>query len=175
MAFAQPSSRPTRTIPEWELLDYHMGTMARPAKRAAARRIPHVLTFRKLVARAPDPAQAIETVRQGLPASAIDEAVAYMSVAQKDLLAALRIPMSTFHRRLATNEALSPGESEKVLRLGDIARRAEHTFGNAKAARDWLTAENLALGGSPLSLIDTEAGAAQVRRVLATLDYGGTA
>lgn len=152
-----------------------MGTMPRPAKRAAARRIPHVLTFRKLVARAPDPAQAIETVRQGLPASAIDEAVAYMSVAQKDLLAALRIPVSTFHRRLAANEVLSPGESEKVLRLGDIARRAEHTFGNAKAARDWLTAENLALGGSPLSLVDTEAGAAQVRRVLATLDYGGTA
>ncbi len=152
-----------------------MGTMARPAKRPAAKRVAHVLSFRKLVARAPDPAQAIATARQGLPASTIDEAVAYMSVAQKDLLAALRIPVSTFHRRLAANDTLSPAESEKVLRLGDIARRAEQTFGNAKAAREWLTAENLALGGSPLSLIDTEAGAAQVRRILGTLDYGGIA
>ena len=149
--------------------------MPRPAKRSAARRVSATPTFRKLVANAPDPAQAIATVRAGLPASAIDEAVAYMEVPQKDLLAALRIPLSTFHRRLAANESLSPAESEKVLRLGDIARRAEETFGNARAARDWLTAENLALGGAPLALIDTEAGAAQVRRVLSTLDYGGTA
>ena len=149
--------------------------MPRPAKRAAARRVAQPTSFRKIVARAPDPAQAIASVRQGLPASAIDEAVAYIDVAQKDLLAALRIPASTFHRRLAANESLSPAESEKVMRLGEITRRAEETFGNAKGAREWLTAENLALGGSPLSLIDTEAGAAQVRRVLATLNFGGTA
>ena len=148
--------------------------MPRPAKRPAAKRVASS-TFRKLVARAPDPAQAIATVRQGIPATAIDEAVSYIEVAQKDLLAALRIPASTFHRRLAANESLSPSESEKVLRLGEVTRRAEETFGDAKAAREWLTAENLALGGSPLSLIDTEAGAAQVRRVLATLNYGGTA
>ena len=147
--------------------------MARIPKRAAPRRVATVLTFRKLVARAPDPAQAIETVRSGLPASAIDEAVDYMDVPRKDLLAALRIPVSTFHRRLAANEPLSPAESEKVLRLGEITRRAESTFGGAKAAREWLRAENLALGGTPLSLVDTEAGAAQVHRVLSSLDYGG--
>ena len=152
-----------------------MGTMSRPTKRVAARRVAQVLSFRRLVSRPPDPAQAIATVRQGLPASAIDEAVVYMAVAQKDLLAALRIPASTFHRRLAANEALSPSESEKVLRLGEIARRAEETFGTPKAAREWLTADNLALGGAPLSLIDTEAGATQVRRVLDTLNYGGAA
>ena len=110
-------------------MDYHMGTMPRPTKRVAAKRVAQVLTFRRIVARPPDPAQAIATVRLGLPASAIDEAVVYMAVAQKDLLAALRIPASTFHRRLAANETLSPSESEKVLRLGDIARRAEETFG----------------------------------------------
>jgi putative toxin-antitoxin system antitoxin component (TIGR02293 family) len=149
--------------------------MARIPKRPAPRRVATVLSFRKLVARAPDPAQAIETVRAGLPASAIDEAVDYMAVARKDLLAALRIPVSTFHRRVAANEPLSPAESEKVLRLGDIARRAEATFGDAKAAREWLTAANLALGAPPISLIDTETGATQVRRALATLDYGGVA
>jgi putative toxin-antitoxin system antitoxin component (TIGR02293 family) len=164
---------PTPLIPDWEQLDYHMG-MAQP-KRTAARRAAQGTTFSRLVTRPPDPAQAIETVRQGLPARAIDEAVAYMEVAQKDLLAALRIPMSTYHRRLAANETLSSSESEKVLRLGDIARRAEETFGSSKAAREWLTTKNLALGGPPLALIDTEAGAGQVRRVLASLDFGGVA
>jgi putative toxin-antitoxin system antitoxin component (TIGR02293 family) len=149
--------------------------MARPSKRAAARRVAAPLTFKRLVAHAPDPDQAIASIRSGLPANAIDEAVDYMDVPRKDLLAALRIPVSTFHRRLAANEPLSSAESEKVLRLGELLRHAQATFGDARAARDWLTASNLALGDTPLSLIDTEAGAAQVRRVLATLDYGGVA
>jgi putative toxin-antitoxin system antitoxin component (TIGR02293 family) len=139
--------------------------------RQAAKR----LSFKNIVSRPLNPATQIETIRIGIPASSIDEAVSYIDISQKDLLAALRIPMSTFHRRLAANETLSPSESEKVVRLGEIARRAEETFGNARAAREWLTIENLALGGTPLSLIDTEAGAAQVRRVLNNLDYGGVA
>jgi putative toxin-antitoxin system antitoxin component (TIGR02293 family) len=132
-------------------------------------------SFKKIVARRLDPETVIETVRQGLPASAIDEAMAYIDVSQKDLLAALRIPMSTYHRKLAGNETLSSPESEKVIRLAEITRRAEQTFGHPRTAREWLTSENLALGASPLSLIDTEAGAAQVRRVLGILDYGGVA
>ena len=149
--------------------------MARPSKRTAARRVAAPLSFRKLVAHAPDPGQAIASVRSGLHAGAIDEAVDYLEVPRKDLLAALRIPASTFHRRLAAHAPLSPAESEKVLRLGDLLRRAEATFGNSRAARDWLTTANLALGETPLALVDTEAGAAQVRRVLTTLEYGGVA
>ena len=149
--------------------------MPGPSKRAAARRVATPLTFRRLVAHAPEPDQAIASVRGGLHANAIDEAVDYMEVPRKDLLAALRISPSTFHRRLAANEPLSPAESEKVLRLGEVLRHAESTFGGARPARDWLTAANLALGDIPLSLLDTEAGAAQVRRVLSTLDYGGVA
>ena len=149
--------------------------MAGPSKRAAARRVAAPLTFRRLVTHAPDPDQAIASVRSGLHANAIDEAVDYMDVPRKDLLSALRISPSTFHRRLAANEPLSPSESEKVLRLGELLRHAESTFGNTRAARDWLTADNLALGDTPLSMLDTEAGAAQVRRILATLDYGGVA
>jgi putative toxin-antitoxin system antitoxin component (TIGR02293 family) len=149
--------------------------MARPSKRSAARRVAAPLTFRRLVAHAPDPDQAIASIRLGLQANAIDEAVDYLAVPRKDLLAALRIPASTFHRRVAANEPLSPAESEKVLRLGELLRHAEATFGAASAARDWLTTSNLALGDTPLSLVDTEAGAAQVRRVLSTLDYGGVA
>ena len=42
-----------------------------------------------------------------LPARAIDEALAYLEVSQKDLLAALRIPISTYHRRLTASETLT--------------------------------------------------------------------
>jgi putative toxin-antitoxin system antitoxin component (TIGR02293 family) len=147
-------------------------------KKASARRVrtaKATASFKTIVARSLDPGAAIEAVRQGLPASSIDEAVVYIDVPQKDLLAALRIPLSSYHRKLAANETLSSPESEKVVRLAEITRHAEQTFGDARTARDWLIAPNLALGASPLSLIDTETGAAQVRRVLGTLDYGGVA
>lgn len=132
-------------------------------------------SFRAIVARALEPDEVIETVRQGLPARAIDEAVAYMEISQKDLLTALRIPISTYHRRLAAGETLSAPETEKVVRLAEIARLAERAFGDARAARDWLVMQNLALGASPLSLIDTDAGAGQVRRALAVIEHGGVA
>lgn len=131
--------------------------------------------FKAIVSRPLNPAEVIETVRQGLPARAIDEAVAYMDVSQKDLLSALRIPISTYHRKLAATETLSSPETEKVVRLAEIARLAEAAFGDAKAAREWLTMDNIALGATPLSLVDTEAGAAQVRRVLGVISDGGVA
>lgn len=129
-------------------------------------------SFRKIIATPLDPANTIEVVRKGVAASAVEQAVEYFDVGQKSLLGALRIPVSSFHRKLAKNETLSPSESEKVVRLGEITRRAEETFGSPKAAKEWLTTENLALGAAPISLIDTEAGAAQIRRVLGSIDYG---
>lgn len=144
-------------------------------RRAREPRAPKASTFKALVGRALDPAEVIETVRLGLPARVLDEAVAYMEISQKDLLAALRIPLSTYHRRLAAGETLTSPETEKVVRLAEMARLAENAFGNAASAREWLTMQNLALGASPLSLVDTEAGAGQVRRALAVIEHGGVA
>ena len=129
-------------------------------------------SFRRIVSTPLDPANTIEVVRKGVAASAVEQAVEYFDVGQKTLLGALRIPVSSFHRKLAGNETLSPGDSEKVVRLGEITRRAEATLGSPQAAKEWLTTKNLALGATPISLIDTEAGAAQIRRVLGAIDYG---
>jgi uncharacterized protein (DUF2384 family) len=38
-----------------------------------------------------------------------------------------------------------------------------------------MLAPNLALGESPLSLLDTDAGADEVRKILAAIAYGGVA
>jgi putative toxin-antitoxin system antitoxin component (TIGR02293 family) len=144
-------------------------------KRAAARARRSGVTFGRMVAAPLPPEVAIETVRRGIPARALEEAETYLDLSRKELLDVLRIPASTFHRRLAGNETLSPSETEKLVRLGEITRKAEETFGSPEAARAWLRTDNTLLGGTPLSLLDTEAGAAQVKRVLGTLDFGGTA
>jgi putative toxin-antitoxin system antitoxin component (TIGR02293 family) len=158
-------------------MDYHMAMTRKASMKIVARGTPvprkaYFESFRKIIATPLDPANTIEAVRKGVAASAVEQAVEYFDVGQKSLLEALRIPVSSFHRKLAKNETLSPGDSEKVVRLGEITRRAEETFGGAKAAKEWLTSDNLALGATPISLIDTEAGAAQIRRVLTGLDYG---
>ncbi|MDE1943710.1 MAG: DUF2384 domain-containing protein, partial [Betaproteobacteria bacterium] len=48
-------------------------------------------------------------------------------------------------------------------------------FESSESARKWLLQENLAFGGTPISLLDTETGAVEVRKVLAAIAYGGVA
>ncbi|WP_298195494.1 MbcA/ParS/Xre antitoxin family protein [Ferrovum sp.] len=40
-------------------------------------------------------------------------------------------------------------------------------------ALNWLTRENAALDATPLSMLDTETGAGEVRKVLSAIAYGG--
>jgi putative toxin-antitoxin system antitoxin component (TIGR02293 family) len=67
-----------------------------------------------------------------------------------------------------------PAASERIVRVADITRMAKETFGGREAATRWLKTANLALGGAtPLSMLDTQPGTAEVRRVLSSINYGG--
>jgi uncharacterized protein (DUF2384 family) len=58
--------------------------------------------------------------------------------------------------------------------MQDARELAEEIFGGRETAARWLKTSNLALGGAtPLSMLDTEPGAAEVRRILSAIDYGG--
>lgn len=46
-------------------------------------------------------------------------------------------------------------------------------LGASDMARDWLTKSNAALGATPLSMLDTEAGAGALRKVLGSIASGG--
>ena len=60
------------------------------------------------------------------------------------------------------------------MRIADVTRGAEETFGGRDAATQWLKTANLGLAGAtPLSMLDTEPGAGEVRRVLSAIDHGG--
>jgi uncharacterized protein (DUF2384 family) len=51
---------------------------------------------------------------------------------------------------------------------------AEETFGGRDAGARWLKTPNLALGdATPLSMLDTELGALEVRRILSSIGHGG--
>ena len=104
----------------------------------------------------------------------MDDMVAYLDVPKNVVFAVLHTPESTAHKLIKENRPLDSAASERVVRVGEIAGRAERTFGGKDAAMRWLKTANLGLGGAtPLSMLDTEAGADEVRRILAAIDSGG--
>ena len=58
-------------------------------------------------------------------------------------------------------------------RIALIEDEAEKVFGTYDMARDWLTRMNASLGDTPLSMLDTETGAGEVRKILSAIAYGG--
>jgi putative toxin-antitoxin system antitoxin component (TIGR02293 family) len=107
-------------------------------------------------------------------ARVVDDMVEYLGVPKNVIFGLLRTPESTAHRLIKDDRRLDPAASERVVRVADITRMAEETFGGREAATRWLKTANLALGGAtPLSMLDTEPGTAEVRRILSSIDYGG--
>src|SRR5262245_58915992 len=148
----------------------------RRAVRAVRRSAPGAVPggFRAFVSREVPPAEKIDAIRTGVGARVVDDMVAYLDVPKHAIFTVLHTPESTAHRLIRDNRALDRAASERVVRVADVTRLAEATFGGKGPATRWLKQPNLALGGvTPLSLLDTEPGAGEVRRVLAAIDHGG--
>ena len=64
-------------------------------------------------------------------------------------------------------------ETERLERIALIENYAEKVFGDAGMARDWMTSNNAAMDATPLSMLDTETGAVEVRKILSAIAYGG--
>jgi putative toxin-antitoxin system antitoxin component (TIGR02293 family) len=144
------------------------------SERAFSPRERRAIPFRLLVARKISAAAKIAAIRAGLRARLLDEMVAYLDVPKNVIFGLLHTPESTAHRLIKDDRTLDPAASERVVRVADIARMAEEVFGGRDAARRWLKTANLGLGGvTPLSMLDTEPGSAEVRRILASINYGG--
>jgi putative toxin-antitoxin system antitoxin component (TIGR02293 family) len=101
--------------------------------------------------------------------------VDYLGVPKTVIFRLLHTPESTAHRLIRDNRGLDAAASERVVRIADVTRMAEATFGGREPAIQWLKTANLGLrGASPLSMLDTEPGAREVRRILSAIDHGGT-
>jgi uncharacterized protein (DUF2384 family) len=59
------------------------------------------------------------------------------------------------------------------LRIKALEADAKIVFGSAAKARKWMTQNNTALCGSPISMLNTKNGAEEVRKALASIAYGG--
>jgi putative toxin-antitoxin system antitoxin component (TIGR02293 family) len=120
---------------------------------------------------AKDSREAIAATRQGVAVAAVDELVksGRASIAEIDRLVLPRKTLS--HRR--KSGALTPEQSDRLIRFARAIAGAEETFGSPEKAAIWLRRPTAALGDqSPISLLDTGEGCREVERLLGRIDHG---
>ena len=78
-------------------------------------------------------------------------------------------------RKLKARSALSSSERERLERIAVIEAEAEEVFGTPEKTQSWMLKNHMTLGNTPLSLLDNDIGADEVRRVLNAGAHGGAA
>lgn len=141
--------------------------------RPRTARTPHA-GLQMFFSKAVSPATKIDVIRRGVPPRVVHGLAEYLDVPMQILFGVLHIPESTAHRLIKDDRRLDSAASERVVRIAGIIRMAEDTFGGRDAATQWLKTANLGLGSvTPLSMLDTELGGGEVRRILSSIDHGG--
>jgi putative toxin-antitoxin system antitoxin component (TIGR02293 family) len=110
-------------------------------------------------------------VREGLPLSVVDQALAdgRISAVELDRLALSRKTLA--HRR--TLGSLTPDQSDRFSRLLRIIEETETTFGDRAKAHIWLRRPTALLDGeAPLDRLDTDIGTRQVEAILGRIAHG---
>lgn len=122
--------------------------------------------------RATSLAELRDSVRSGLPFSALVALTQQLEISPQQFTAVFGIPPRTVARRKEARH-LTPQESDRLYRVARAVSQAVEVLGSIEKARVWLKTPNRALGKEiPLDLLDTEIGARQVEEVLLHLNYG---
>ena len=115
----------------------------------------------------------VPIIRKGLPNSVFTALRDRTALSEDVLCRSLRIAKRTAARRKKEVARLKPAESELLLRLARVLATATDVLGSEDKARQWLTAENRALGGvQPIQLLDTGLGFQEVMSVLRRIEHG---
>lgn len=118
------------------------------------------------------PMKKVEVIRRGVSPKLVIEASAYFGSKPSDIGRLLGMSPSTTERRLKAGGKLTQTESERLARLAIMESEAAEVFGSEEKAKRWLTNDHKKLGAVPLSLLDTEIGANEVRKVLMAIAHG---
>jgi putative toxin-antitoxin system antitoxin component (TIGR02293 family) len=121
--------------------------------------------------KAKHPTDLIRKIQKGLRFSELETLQNSIDMPFEQLAAKLCISRSTLQRRKAAGR-LSPGESDKVIRLSRLLEHATNVFGDIEKARAWLKFPQRGLGGAvPLDYAETEVGAREVDNLLGRIEY----
>ena len=115
--------------------------------------------------------QQIVQIHAGLSFRAVQNLQKALDVPMEKLASVLGMSRATLHRRKIQGK-IDKEESEKLVRYQRLLKKAEDVFGDAKAAREWLTNNQAGLGNAvPLEFAKTEIGAREVENLLGRIEY----
>ena len=121
-----------------------------------------------------DAGARINLIRKGISSRILIVASEYFNMPRAQFAKIIGMSPATAERKIKSHALLGPVESERLERLAIIEATAEKVFGNADQAKMWLLRKNLVFGDdTPLSMLDTETGAGEVKKVLSSIAYGG--
>ena len=116
--------------------------------------------------------QQIGRIQAGLSFSAVRSLQHALDLPLEKIAAFLGMSRATLHRRKSQGK-IARNESEKLVRYQQLVKKAAEVFGNADAARDWLTHAQPGLGNAkPVEFARTEIGAREVENLLGRIEYG---
>ena len=116
--------------------------------------------------------QQIVQIHAGLSFRAVQNLQKALDVPMEKVASVLGISRATLHRRKIQGK-IDKEESEKLVRYQRLLKKAEDVFGDAKAAREWLTNKQAGLGNAvALEFAKTEIGAREVENLLGRIEYG---
>lgn len=129
-------------------------------------------TAKQLMSSFKDPIKEIETIRNGIMPDLVENFLIQESLAVNDVLARLQIPKSTYFAKKKAHKLLDSMTTEKFIRLISIIQIATEVLGREEV-KNWLYKKVASLGnGTPLDLLDTEAGHRLVEQALLQIKYG---
>jgi putative toxin-antitoxin system antitoxin component (TIGR02293 family) len=140
---------------------------------ALTRKLPEGFSQWKATLAKANPGARIKIVRAGVPPVMLVSASEHFGMPRNLFAKLLGISPATAERKIKAGSLLGQTETERLERIALIENEAEKVFGASDMALDWLTKNNAALGATPLSMLDTETGAGEVRKVLSAIAYGG--
>lgn len=112
-----------------------------------------------------------DVIHAGLPTTAVDVALA-TGILTEEEMHELVVKKRTLQRR-RDQKRLSPEESDKLARVVRGIARAEASLGDPAKARRWMRDPNRALQGRcPVDMLESDAGARAVEKVLGRIEHG---
>ena len=119
------------------------------------------------------PSKLVQMLQAGLPFGELEDLQTSLAIPSERLAPMLGISKATLHRRKGSAGKLSPSVSDRVLRYARLLGQALKVFNGPDAAKLWLNAPQVGLGGSvPLDYAKTEIGAREVENLLGRIEYG---
>jgi putative toxin-antitoxin system antitoxin component (TIGR02293 family) len=122
-----------------------------------------------------NPNARIERIRKGIDSHFIISVSDHFKVPRESIAKIIGLPTSTMNRKLKAKSVLSSSESERLERIAVIEAEAEEVFGSPEKTKSWMLKNHMTLGNTPLSMLDTDIGANEVRCILNAIAYGGAA